>query len=210
MVKVNAPAMSLDASGSLGGALVFSKWKGRNYIRTLVRPSNPRTQLQVAVRAMMKFLAQNWAGMTAPEKADWLLLAKATSISAFNAMTAANMVRWRQYLAPSTMTPALETGTFQASGAATAAGGYHQVVITFPIAAVNDGWGIALVRSIADDAPTDLGHVVAVIATPTAVGIAYTDAGLAPGKYYYWWRRFTRAGKLDGFFAQGELSATAT
>jgi len=210
MVKVNAPAMSLDASGSLGGALVFSKWKGRNYIRTLVRPSNPRSELQVAVRAMMKFLAQNWASMTAPEKADWLLLAKATSISAFNAMVAANMTRWRQYLAPSTMTPALETGTFQASGAATAVGGFHQVTISFPIAGVNDGWGIALIRSTANDAPTDLGHVVAVIPTPAAEAIQYTDAGLVAGKYYYWWRRFTRAGKLDGFYAQGELSATVT
>jgi hypothetical protein len=210
MVKVNAPMMSLDASGSLGGALVFSKWKGRNYIRTLVRPSNPRSVLQVAVRSMMRFLSQNWAGMTAPEKADWLLLAKATSISAFNACVAANMVRWRQYLAPAATTPALETGTFQSCAAATAAGGYHQTVITFTVAAVEDGWGIVLIRSTADDAPTDLGHVVAVIATPTAEVINHTDANLAPGKYYYWWRRFTRAGKLDGFFSQGELSATAT
>ena len=210
MVKVNAPAMSLDASGSLGGAIVFSKWKGRNYIRTLVRPSNPRSVLQVAVRAMMKFLSQNWASMTAPEKADWLLLAKATSISAFNAMVAANMVRWRQYLAPSTMTPALETGTLADCAAATAAGGYHQTVITFTVAAVNNNWGIVLIRSTADDAPTDLGHVVAVIPTTAAEAIEYTDAGLTPGKYFYWWRRFTRAGKLDGFFSQGELSATAT
>ena len=75
MVKVNAPMMSLDASGSLGKALVFSKWKGRNYVRTLVRPSNPKSVLQVAIRSMMKFLAQAWKDMTAPEQTAWDLLA---------------------------------------------------------------------------------------------------------------------------------------
>lgn len=42
--------MSLSASGSFGGAMVFSHSKGRNIVRQLVIPSNPRTEAQVAVR----------------------------------------------------------------------------------------------------------------------------------------------------------------
>jgi hypothetical protein len=210
MVKVNAPAFSLDASGSLANAITFSKWKGRNYVRSLVRPSNPKSVLQVAVRSMMKFLAQNWASMTAPEQADWLDLAKATSISNFNAFVAANMTRWRQMHAPSTYTPATEAGTQAACAAATAVGGYHQAVVTFNVAGVNDGWGIAIERNTVDVYKGTIAAIVGVIPTPAAEAIEWTDTPLTAGTYYYYWRRFTRFGKLDGPFAQGSLSAVVT
>lgn len=51
MAKVTSPLMSLDASGSIAGAITFSKWKGRNYVRQLVIPANPRTAGQQAARA---------------------------------------------------------------------------------------------------------------------------------------------------------------
>lgn len=50
MAKVTSPLMSLDASGSVAGAITFSKWKGRNYVRQLVIPANPRSSGQVASR----------------------------------------------------------------------------------------------------------------------------------------------------------------
>jgi len=31
MVKLNAPLMSLDASGTVANSITFAKWKGRNY-----------------------------------------------------------------------------------------------------------------------------------------------------------------------------------
>lgn len=210
MVKVNAPMMSLDASGSLAGALVFSKWKGRNYVRSLVRPSNPKSVLQVAVRVMMKFLAQEWKNLTAPEQATWDNLAKATSISPFNAYVQFNLPRWRQMMAPSTETPALETGTLQACAAATAAGSFHQAVVTLNVAGVNDGWGIVIERNTVDVYQGTFDAVVGVIATPTVAAFEWTDTPLVAGTYYYYWRRFTRAGLLDGPFSQGSLAAVVT
>lgn len=50
MAKVTSPLMSLDASGTVADALVFSKWKGRNYVRQHVIPSNPQSTAQQAVR----------------------------------------------------------------------------------------------------------------------------------------------------------------
>jgi len=41
MAKVTGPLMSMDASGKLGDAIVFSKWKGINYVRQYVIPANP-------------------------------------------------------------------------------------------------------------------------------------------------------------------------
>ena len=58
MAKVNGPLLSMDASGSVAGAMTFSKWKGRNYVRQLVIPSNPDTAGQQAVRSILGTLAK--------------------------------------------------------------------------------------------------------------------------------------------------------
>lgn len=50
MAKVTAPLMSMSASGKFGGAMVFATNKGRNVVRQLVTPANPRTSSQIAVR----------------------------------------------------------------------------------------------------------------------------------------------------------------
>lgn len=47
--------MSLDASQTLGGTLTFAKWKGRNYVRLAVKPYNPKSADQEAVREAMKY-----------------------------------------------------------------------------------------------------------------------------------------------------------
>jgi hypothetical protein len=67
--------MSQDASGSLGKSIVFAKWKGRNYVRQLVTPSNPRTVPQRGRRAIIKFLAQAWKALTSAMQASYLTLA---------------------------------------------------------------------------------------------------------------------------------------
>jgi len=41
MARVVGPLMSLAASQTLGGTLVFSQWKGRAYVRLRVDPYNP-------------------------------------------------------------------------------------------------------------------------------------------------------------------------
>lgn len=57
MAKTNGPLFSMDASGKFGGALVFSKWKGRPTVRQLVRPSNPKTQGQAYARNYIRLTA---------------------------------------------------------------------------------------------------------------------------------------------------------
>lgn len=46
MAKVTGPLMSMDASGKLGDAIVFAKWKGQNYVRQFVIPANPQSASQ--------------------------------------------------------------------------------------------------------------------------------------------------------------------
>lgn len=50
--------MSLDASGTVADTITFSKWKGRNYTRQRIIPSNPNTSGQQAVRSVIGTLAK--------------------------------------------------------------------------------------------------------------------------------------------------------
>ena len=58
MAKVTGPLMSLDASGTVANTTVFSKWKGRNYVRLRVIPFNTNTALQQAVRSSLGTFAK--------------------------------------------------------------------------------------------------------------------------------------------------------
>jgi len=81
VVKLKSPLMSLDASGSVGKAITFSKWKGRNYVRKLVIPHNPQSGLQTGMRAWLTWLSKYWAVLSAGDKAVWAAYYPADSIS---------------------------------------------------------------------------------------------------------------------------------
>jgi len=211
MVKVFAPGLSLDASGTIGDAITFSKWKGRNYIRERVIPSNPRSGLQVGFRSMFKFLAQNWAALSAAEKATWNNLADASVISNFNAYLAANQNRWRRFNSPTQDTPATETGSVAASGGAdapTATGGVASVTIAVNTATINDNWGMMIFKGTTGFS-TALSNAVAIIlVNATGTIFSWLDSPLVAGTYYYNTRHFTDDGVLGAEI--GEINAAAT
>lgn len=70
MAKVTGPLMSLDASGAIGGTVVFSKWKGRNYTRLLVTPMNPQSQGQADSRSKMGAIGRALSFVLYPTKAN--------------------------------------------------------------------------------------------------------------------------------------------
>ena len=57
-MKVTGPMMSLSASGTFGGILTASIWKGRPYMRQRVDPSNPSTAGQITVRKYLGSIAK--------------------------------------------------------------------------------------------------------------------------------------------------------
>lgn len=60
MARVSGPLMSLDASGKFAGVMVASIWKGRNYMRQYVIPTNPNTTAQQAQRALLAAAVAAW------------------------------------------------------------------------------------------------------------------------------------------------------
>ena len=185
MVKVNAPAMSLDASGSLGGAMVFSKWKGRNYVRSLVKPANPKSALQVAMRSMWKFTSQDWKNISSNDQADWNDLAEQGVYSPFNAYMSVNQDRWRNFLAPSQVYPVTASGSVGSFGSPSATAGVRQIEYEVSLNTVNSNWGLVIFRNTSTSPSAVLSEVIAVVLANTATTIKYVDTPLDPGTYFY-------------------------
>ena len=194
MVKVNAPAMSLDASGSLGGAITFSKWKGRNYVRQLVRPSNPRSGGQVGVRAMFKFLSQIWAGLAPADKTSWEGRADDKVISPFNAFMGYNQFRWRNFLGFSFVDPATAAGTNATWALGSAVAGVRQITISKAITVVADSAALGIHRALTTGLTVSFANCIAVIPAAGVATFSYVDTPLVPDEYFYNFSVFTDEG----------------
>jgi len=194
MAIVKGPMMSLDASGSLADAIVFSKWKGRNYVRQLVTPANPRSGSQTGFRASMKFLAQNWTTLTAGEKATWLDRATDMIVSEFNAFTSYNQLRWRNFLTPSKEDPAAEVSTPALAATGAAVAGVRMATVTLTDGATPPDWGYLLFRSLTTAFTPGISNTIALFPWDSGGATVYIDTPLDPGTYYYRSRGFNDDG----------------
>lgn len=205
MVKVQAPCLSLEASGSIAGALVFSKWKGRPYCRSLVKPSNPRSGGQVGMRAMFRWLSQQWNALGAVDKATWEARADQKVISPFNAYVSLGQYRFADFLAPSTMDPPATAMTPSVDGAGAATAGVRSITVEQAITTANDGWGVAFFRALAPAFTTAFDNLIGVGLIVGAADVVWVDSPLEPDTYYYNMRAFTEDGQLGAEI--GEVNA---
>lgn len=207
MVRLTGPMMSMSASGSLGGVVVFSHWKGRAYGRQLVRPSNPKSGGQVSMRAFMKFLSQEWAGLSAPQKSSWDDLADTGVFSNFNAYTKHNLGLNKDFLAPisgfgidNTLTPS-DIDTFAATP------GTRSIAITINDDGLNDAnWGFFLYRGLTTGFTPAFDNLIALIVANGTNVVTYTDTPLVPDEYFYDATPFTNEGDIGTLV--GEINAT--
>jgi len=209
MVKVIGPLGGFDASGSLAGSIVFSKWKGRNYVRRLVKPSNPKSGGQVGVRSMFAFLAQQWAGISTANKATWNARADSATISPFNAYMSFNQFNWRNGLPPTMAYPAAQSGTADAINTFTATAGIRQITITLSTTVVADlNWGFTIYRSTVTAFTPGITNAVKVLTGDSSTNVTFVDTPLVPDTYYYDARPFDE----DQVFGalKGEINATVT
>jgi len=185
MAKVTGPLFSMSASGTIAKAITFSGWKGRPYVRQRVTPKNPKSNSQVGVRSMFKFLAQEWDGLTAPDKATWETRAAQTIISTFNAFMAFNQSRWRDFNTPSTADPPLGTGTPPTGPTGVATPDGRAMIITLTDGVTPPDWGYAIFRSLTATFTLAWSNCIAVIAWDSGGTTEYVDSPLDPDTYYY-------------------------
>lgn len=207
MVKVYGPMMSLDASGTLGKAVTFSKWKGRNYVRERVIPANPKSGGQVGRRAMFKFLSQEWHDLLGSAKATWQDLADQLIALKFNAYISANMKRWHNFIGPSQRADPTETNTPSDDTLAICTWEENRILMASQITTVNQAWGTAI---FADETPGFTPSVGNCIMLVDHDSVDTFDEYWTPPKVSAWsfnMRPFTADGVLGA--ATGETTAAA-
>ncbi len=208
MARVTGPLMSIDASGTYGKSLVFAKWKGRNYVREHVKPSNPKTAKQIGVRSMLAFLAMSWNGLASLAKGTWTELAAQSSISPFNAFISANLKRWQNFAAPTQANPAAEASTGLTITTQTLTGGAGSVTIQLTPSAGTNISGYMIFRDIAEITAPSWDNCVAVIPADGANQVTFVDSPLAAGVYHYRAVAFNVDGKLGTVHADASSTAT--
>lgn len=104
MATVKGPLMSMDARGTVGGAIVFGGWKGQQWVRRHAIPNNPNTPGQVAQREIFAMAVAGWKVLTDPNKASWEVGATASGqkVSGFNYFTSAYISSMREGTTPET------------------------------------------------------------------------------------------------------------
>lgn len=196
MARVQGPLFSLSASGKLGGAVVYSSWKGRAYVRELVRPANPKTEKQLSVRAMMRFISQEWADIGSTPQDTWGDLADAEVISTFNAYIKQNLKRWRNFLGIGQDHDPGGADTGPANGAASATGGVRMMTVEMIVTTLNDAWGLLIFRKLAGAVTPAFDNLVAVLPYDSTNTIVFVDTPLAAGVWHYDFYSVTKDGLL--------------
>lgn len=85
MAKVTAPLLSFGAGGTVAKTMVYSKWRGRPYVRRHVIPSNPNTTAQALTRNVFAVGNSFWKLMGSIAISPWDLFATGQVLTGRNA-----------------------------------------------------------------------------------------------------------------------------
>jgi hypothetical protein len=89
MAKISLSPLVVDIRNKVAD-MVFSKWRGINYVRSRVTPSNPNTDDQKAVRNSMARCVNMYQSLPQKFKSAWGYVASGKSYSGYNLFTATN------------------------------------------------------------------------------------------------------------------------
>src|SRR5512146_3025360 len=184
MARVTGPLMSVDASGTIAKSVTFAKWKGRNYTRRWATPSNPRSGLQTAVRAMLRFLSQYWATLATLDQESWNTQAASLKISAFNAFVRQGQMRLKQGLTPCQANTGNHNSDAIVTDTPTTAGTGRSVTVNVANTGLTNEWGTKIYRKLAGAPTGALSELVAVIPFDAGAAI-FEDVVPTAGTWHY-------------------------
>ena len=135
MARVQAPLLSLSASGTIGKAITYSTWKGRPYVRSRVIPANPRSGLQVGMRAGIQAYPYIWnTYFTQCNRTLWNEAVGSEAISGYNLHTRLSQRSLRNNYGPFTVfADQSQAGTPAAPGDAAATQNGTDVDVTWSL-----------------------------------------------------------------------------
>jgi len=189
MVKLTGPIMSLAAGGSVGKVLTVANWKGRPYAKKFSIPTNNQQAAQLGIRAVMGFLSNQWASLSAAEQATWENLAASKDLSPFNAYLGYNLQRSTEDEMPTQEFPpaaGLNPGNFVNMAPEVHA---TYVVVKFANFPGNPVWATTIYRSAsAGFSPGPENRLFMVPAGIFPTGSSVIDRPPSHGTWYYKFR----------------------
>lgn len=143
MAKTRAPLLSWSASGAIADTQVYSRWKGRPYVRQYVIPANPNTAAQQQTRNAFRYLNDLWRFMPAGAVGAWELYADNSRFTARNGWLKQNTsaLRTATDLSTLVMSPPAGGGLVAEAMVVTPGAGSLTVELTAP--SLPAGWTIS-------------------------------------------------------------------
>ena len=177
MARIAFSPLIVSASGKVKDT-VFSKWKGRAYIRARVTPANPKSAAQVLVRNSLSRCVDMWQSFEAQLKAAWDEYASPYSFSGYNGFMKLN--RAAEQAGTDIETSALNSDIAGVSDLSAATGASGAIDLTWTDPGMGAGYNAyVLVRKTATDA-----WVVAEKDTTLMSAGAVTISGLTVATLY--------------------------
>ena len=159
MARITLSPLLTDIRGKVADA-VFSKWKGVNYVRARVTPSNPQTAAQTLQREALADCLLDWQSIKAWAKAVWDTYASGYNASGYNFYMDVNIMRVKAAEAPMATPENPDYVMISAAAAATGASGEIDITWTDEGGGANDQV-FALYRKTTETAFTRTADVLA-------------------------------------------------
>lgn len=142
MAKPTGPLLSFGASGQIAKTAVFSRWKGRPYVRRHVVPANPQTAEQSLTRDVFTWASNVWKQAPALLVAPWDRFAVGQVITGRNHFMGSMVtaLRGETDLANMVFSPGAKGGLPPST--VSAAAGVGEIVVTFTTPTPPTGWTI--------------------------------------------------------------------
>lgn len=142
MAKVTAPLFGFSASGAIADSIVYSNWRGVDYARQHVVPSNPRSTAQSLTRDLWRALSDMWKLSSPDATAPWEAFATGKPLTGRNAFMGQNLAALRAEitLADFIGSPGSGGGFAPATFGAVNDGALDQLVATFTMPATPVDW----------------------------------------------------------------------
>lgn len=212
MAKPTAPLLSFGASGTIAKTAVFSKWKGRPYVRQHVIPGNPQSTEQTVTRDTFANAGSIWKAAPSLFTAPWDLFAKGQVLTGRNAFMGRFVADLRGLANMDLMpfSPGAKGGLSPLTITATPGVGQITVGTTNPVAPT--GWTITamVAAAIANDDPQTTTLYTITAGSDAVTFNSVVLAGLTAAQLYTVgaWLAWT---KPDGSVAYGaSINDTAT
>lgn len=160
MAKVKGPLLSLDARGQIGKSQVYGTWKGVQYVRQHVTPSNPQTMAQTAVRSTFAVLSELWKRTGTLAREAWSADVERRPMTPRNAWIRYNLpvLRGESDLSKIVVSPGARSGPTVSSASAVAGSSAGTVDVTAELPQVPDGWSpVSVVAcAVANQSPIEM------------------------------------------------------